>query len=107
MKINKNKNYIICLLDLTNGRQQDGIFVMSSQWPMSKLAFLFGASGKLKKALGLRWEIHISQLMAGRDKDKLPGISHNSFMEIYKAILAKLNNKTSSSVILLPANTPR
>jgi hypothetical protein len=89
------------------GREQDGIFILSSPSEFGKVCHLFGASGKLKQAMGLRWEIHISQLpQASEDRDKLIGQKQIGIIETIKAIISKIK-KSSSALIVLPANNPR
>lgn len=90
-----------------NGRQQNGIFILSSPSEIGKVCHLFGASGKLKQAIGLRWEIHISQLpQAGKDRDKLIGEKMNGIVDTIKAIMDKIN-KPGGTLIVLPTNNPK
>ena len=98
---------MLCLLDLMKDRAQNGIFILHSVSPIEKVAALLGRSGKLKQALGLRWEIHISQLQAGRETDKLIGMKKSGIVGTVKDIISKLNNEVGSTVIMLPANHPR
>ena len=87
-----------------NSRKQDGFFILSSPSELGKVCHLFGASGKLKQVLGLRWEIHISQVpQAGEDRDKLIGQKTSGIIETVRAIIDKLR-EPHSTLIVLPAN---
>ena len=82
----------------------NGLFILSSPSELGKVCHLFGASGQLKQSLGLRWEIHISQLpQAGKGRDKLIGQKTSGIIETVKAIMDKIK-EPRSKLIVLPAN---
>ncbi len=103
----KTYKYIICLLDLKNNRQQSGIFILETPNQIDRVCIIFGLSGKLKQALGLRWEIHISPLAAVAAEDKLMVNCIRGVVDIVRTILKQIDYKPNKSVIVLPANNPR
>jgi len=109
MKTPKNNEYIICLLDLMNNRQQTGIFFISSHLSLEGISHKFGYS-VFKKILGLRWEIHISHMLqAGSQRYKLaPPTKNTSIVNIIKRVRDRIISEglDNSKVIMLPSNNP-
>ncbi len=106
--------YCVAILDQQNARSQHGLYFLDSVHTMEDVVTKFGISKRMKKALGDRWEIHVSHMpptASGEpEKHRLKNISGIT-LSVIKRLEALEEDEEEEiylqeTTIKLPANVP-
>ncbi len=103
----KNKNYIVCLLDLYNNRRQCGIYFLHTPKDFLEIGIKMGVSPALKKLLSDRWELHVSKVEDKATRNVMPSCTVvNIIVQLMKRIKQHNEEECRSTTILLPPHVP-